>query len=95
MNHICKYASSGCNSPEGECVGLCEVKAKHTPEQAQTDLKNYARAMRTDNYMNAVGIERAWGLYGYTPEIVSTVLACVATGLPLDAAINETTGSTA
>jgi hypothetical protein len=32
MNHICKYASSGCNGPkEGECVGLCEVKAKHTP----------------------------------------------------------------
>ena len=23
MNHICKYASSGCNSPEGECIELC------------------------------------------------------------------------
>ena len=23
MKHICKYASSGCNSPEGECIGMC------------------------------------------------------------------------
>lgn len=64
-----------------------------TPEQAQADITQYARALRTGNDMKAADIEIAWGLYGYTPEIVSTVLACVATGLPLDAAINEATGS--
>lgn len=64
-----------------------------TPEQAQTALKQYARAMRMGEHMKAADIESDWGLFGYTPEIVSTVLACVATGLPIDAAINEATGS--
>lgn len=63
----------------------------HTPEQASYDLKQYARAMRTSNERRAADIEQAWGLYGYTPEIVSIVLACVSTGLPLDAAITEAT----
>ena len=62
-----------------------------TPEQAQSDITQYARALRTGNDMKSADIEVAWGLYGYTPEIVSTVLACVATGLPLDAAIKEAT----
>ena len=62
-----------------------------TPEQAQSDIKQYARALRTGNDRKATDIEIEWGLYGYTPEIVSTVLACVATGLPLDAAISEAT----
>lgn len=61
------------------------------PEKAQQDLKQYARAMQIGSHLKAVQIERYWGLYGYTPEIVSTVLACVATGLPLDAAIEEAT----
>lgn len=67
--------------------------SKYTPELAQSDMKQYARAMRLGSHLKAVQIERHWGLYGYTPEIVSTVLACVATGLPLDAAINEATGA--
>lgn len=61
---------------------------------AESDATQYARAMRTGNDARAVEIEVRWGLYGYTPEIVSTVLACVATGLPLDAAIDEATGAT-
>lgn len=70
------------------------MSATHAPEKAREDLKHYARAMRTGNDTKAAGIEQEWGLYGYTPEIVSTVLACVATGLPLDAAIDEVTGAT-
>lgn len=62
-----------------------------TPGLAESDLKRYARAMRTGIFSVCVGIEKRWGLYGYTPEIVSTVLSCVATGLPLDAAIEEAT----
>lgn len=62
-----------------------------TSEQATHDMKQYARWLRTDAHEKAVAIERRWGLYGYPPEIVSTVLACVATGLPLEAAINEAT----
>lgn len=56
---------------------------------ANHDLRQYARYLRTGAELSAVAIERKWGLYGYTPEVVSTVLSCVATGLPLDAAINE------
>lgn len=65
----------------------------NTPAEAESDLTAYARAMRTGNHTRAVDIEVRWGLYGYTPEVVSTVLGCVATGLPLDAAINEVTGA--
>lgn len=64
-----------------------------TAELAQSAQKRYARALRSGDDATAADIEQQWGLYGYTPEIVSTVLACVATGLPLDAAINEATGS--
>lgn len=66
--------------------------AGNESDRAQGDIKRYARALRTGDYMKAADIERAWGLYGYTPEIVSTALACVATGLPLEAAIDEATG---
>lgn len=68
------------------------MSEKYTPQRAQNDLSRYGRAMRTSGYQVAVEIEKFWGLYGYPPEIVSTVLSCVATGLPLDAAINEATG---
>jgi hypothetical protein len=67
--------------------------AQHTPAAAESDITQYARAMRTGNHSKAEQIEVRWGLYGYPPEIVSTVLACVATGLPLDAAIDEATGA--
>lgn len=68
------------------------MSATHTPELARGDLARYGRAMRTGSFQTAVEIEKSWGLYGYPPEIVSTVLSCVATGLPLDAAIAEATG---
>lgn len=58
---------------------------------AESDLTKYARALRTGGAVTAVEIEERWGLYGYPPEIVSDVLSCVATGLPLDAAISEAT----
>ena len=70
------------------------MSGQHTPEAAKSALDQYARAMRTGNDSRAGSIEQEWGLYGYTPEIVSTVLACVATGLPLEAAIDEATGAT-
>lgn len=63
-----------------------------TPQRAESDRKVYARAMIRGDDASVTNIEKQWGLYGYTPEIVSTVLACVATGLPLDAAIDEATG---
>ncbi len=62
-----------------------------TAEQAASDARKYARALRSGNEAMAVQIERAWHLYGYTPEIVSTVLSAVATGLPVEAAIDEAT----
>jgi len=65
------------------------VNTEHTPSLAESDLTAYARAMRTGNDARAVDIEVRWGLYGYTSEVVSDVLACVATGLKLDAAIDE------
>ena len=67
------------------------MSAPNTPASAEHDLTQYARALRTGRHSMAEQIEVKWGLYGYTPEIVSTVLACVATGLPLDAAIEEAT----
>lgn len=67
-----------------------ELKA--TPGQAESDRKLYARSMIRGDVSSSIEIEKRWGLFGYTPEIVSTVLACVATGLPLDAAIDEATG---
>jgi len=70
------------------------MNTQNTPELARAAMQQYARCMRTGNWATAANIERHWGLYGYTPEIVSTVLACVATGLPLEAAINEATEST-
>lgn len=27
----CKHAASGCNYPEGECLGVCMNKSQHTP----------------------------------------------------------------
>lgn len=71
------------------------MNTQHTPRLAESDITQYARALRTGNTAMAIQIELRWGLFGYTPEIVSTVLACVATGLPLDAAIDEATGSAA
>jgi hypothetical protein len=68
------------------------MKMNNSPSLAESDLTAYARAMRTGNDAKAVDIEVRWGLYGYTPEVVSNVLACVATGLQLDAAIDEVTG---
>lgn len=65
-----------------------------TSSDARHDLAQYARAMRTGNHSKAVEIEERWDLYGYPPEIVSTVLACVATGLSLEGAIAEATDAT-
>ena len=58
---------------------------------ANHDLRQYARHLRTGSDASAAALEKKWGLYGYTPEIVLTVLSAVATGLPLDAAIDEAT----
>ncbi|QIM51584.1 hypothetical protein [Hydrogenophaga crocea] len=66
--------------------------SERTPAQAESDRKRYARALRIGDHYLAASIERRWGLYGYAPETVSTVLACVSTGLLLDAAIDEATG---
>lgn len=58
---------------------------------ADHDLRQYGRHMRAGSHDAAAAIEKKWGLYGYSPEIVSTVLSCVATGLELHAAIAEAT----
>lgn len=63
----------------------------HTPENAARDLSQYGRALRRADYERCGAIEKRWDLYGYSPEVVSVVLGCVATGLPLDAAIREVT----
>lgn len=62
-----------------------------TASVAKSDLRQYGRAMLIGSAAAAIAIEKRWGLYGYTPEIVSTVLSCVATGLPIEAAIEEAT----
>lgn len=66
-----------------------------TPEQAKSDRKLYTRAMIRGDDVSASDVEKRWSLYGYTPEIVSTVLDCVATGLQFDAALDEATGGSA
>lgn len=67
------------------------MSAQHKHADAASDLRRYGRAMRTGRDHEAARIEQEWGLYGYPPEIVSVVLSCVATGLPLEAAITEAT----
>ncbi len=57
--------------------------------RAQDSLKHYARALRTGNRTLAVEVEYTWGLYGYSPEVVSDVLSAVASGLPLATAIRQ------
>lgn len=64
-----------------------------SPADAAHDAKRYARALRCGWDDIATAIEKEWGLHGYTPEIVSTVLSCVATGLDLETAIREATAS--
>lgn len=62
-----------------------------SPEAAKRDLRHYALRLMRDDLTGLIEIEKRWSLYGYSPEIVSNVLSCVATGLPLDAAIHEVT----
>ena len=58
---------------------------------AGQDMRKYAMSLRMGRHDEAAMIEKKWGLNGYSPEVVSTVLSRVATGLDIDAAIKEAT----
>lgn len=50
-------------------------------DQARTDAARYAANLaRPDGWETCASIEQDWALYGYPPEVVSTVLAAVADG---------------
>lgn len=56
---------------------------------AQADLTEYVRLMRNPDALDAfIAIEKAWNLFGYTPEVVCTVLGSVADGQGFDAALD-------
>ena len=42
-----------------------------------SELKQYAAAMRNGDHDTCIAIEERHGLYGYPPELVSTVLASI------------------
>lgn len=63
------------------------VLAKVTAQLAIADSVAYGAAMRRDDLNACIAIERRWGLFGYPPEMVSTVLSAVAAGQDLDIAI--------
>lgn len=60
---------------------------------ADADLKAYVALMRNPDALDAfIAIEKAWDLFGYTPEIVCTVLSSVAGGQGFDAALDAALG---
>lgn len=62
---------------------------------ADADLKAYVALMRNPDALDAfIAIEKAWDLYGYTPEIVCTVLSSVAGGMGFDAALDAALAQT-
>ena len=62
---------------------------------AAADLKAYVALMRNPDALDAfIAIEKAWDLYGYTPEIVCTVLNSVAGGMGFDAALDAALAQT-
>lgn len=56
-------------------------------EHAKSDMQSYMRCLITGNTSGCVAIEKRWYLYGYPPEMVSSVLAKVAGGMSVDDAI--------
>lgn len=58
-------------------------------EQAANDLRRYVAAtVKHDGYNTLVAIEQDWGLYGYPPAIVTSVLLAVSDGTDFDAALD-------
>lgn len=35
VSNLCKFATSGCNSPESECIGLCTAEADEQNRQEE------------------------------------------------------------
>lgn len=78
------------STPRGSLIARLEDAERAA---AEADLKAYAHNLaRFGGEDCCLAIERAWGLDGYPPEIVSTVLAEVADGGTLDAAIAKAEG---
>lgn len=77
-----------------------KMQAQHDGWDAQmwaadADLKAYVALMRNPDALDAfIAIEKAWDLYGYTPEIVCTVLSSVAGGMGFDAALDAALAQT-
>ena len=63
-----------------------------TQEDAEEDLALYSKLMASGNVSACIQIEKRWGLYGYPPSFVSSVLARVADGESLDKAIELVEG---
>lgn len=57
-------------------------------EQARADQKAYVAAMVADKLHAAIAIEKRYGLFGYSPEIVSVGLAAACDGKDVQAAVD-------
>lgn len=54
---------------------------KHTAVEAEADVTRYCAAMMQPNGWQAcLNIERRWGLDGYTPQVVTSILDRVSRG---------------
>lgn len=68
-------------------AGAAAVLGTVPAQLAIADVAAYAQAMRRNDLHACTAIEQRYGLYGYPPEMVSTVLSSVARGQDLDIAV--------
>lgn len=62
--------------------------------RAAADLEKYGEAMRTGNDFECIRIEQRWGLYGASPELVSSDLKRISEGrIPLLAFVEAVEGA--
>ena len=87
-------SSQGCGSDHSgsrdeAAVGATAALAK----QAAFDLARYTANMaRPDGWEFCAQLEQDWGLYGYPPQVVSTVLQAVSEGVDFDVAESRVLG---
>lgn len=60
-----------------------------TATKAAEDLAAYGQAMIDDNTRKLERIEKAWDLWGYSPQVVSAVLHAVAGEATLEEALDR------
>jgi hypothetical protein len=61
-------------------------------DEAAEDLDLYCKLLAANNVHACLQIEKRWGLDGFPPNVVSSVLSRVADGDSLDEAIDDVLG---